>query len=80
LYWLVEHNVLYKEYGVTIDHSNLDWMGYEEVCTLPLSCSIEESEDNTPEDDDMGPSPDQTLMEELDKFEEVDLEVSGKRL
>jgi hypothetical protein len=27
LYWLVEHNVLYKEYGVTIDPSNLDWMG-----------------------------------------------------
>jgi hypothetical protein len=29
LYWLVEHNVLYKEYGVTIDTSNLDWMGDE---------------------------------------------------
>jgi hypothetical protein len=80
LYWLVEHNVLYKEYGVTIDPSNLDWMGDEEVCTLPLSCYIEISEDNTPEDDDMGPSPDQTLIEELDKLEEVDLEVSGKRL
>jgi hypothetical protein len=24
LYWLVEHNVLYKEYGVTIDPSNLN--------------------------------------------------------
>jgi hypothetical protein len=80
LYWLVEHNILYKEYGVTIDPRNLDWMGDEEVCTLPLSCSIETSEDNTPEDDDMGPGPDQTLMEELDKLEEVDLEVSGKRL
>jgi hypothetical protein len=78
LYWRVEHNVLYKEYGVTIDPRNLDWMGDEEVCTLPLSCSIETS--NTPEDDDMGPAPDQTLMEELDKLEEVDLEVSGKRL
>ena len=80
LYWLVEHNVLYKEYGVTIDPSNLDWMGDEEVCTLPLNCSIETSEDSTPEDDDMGPAPDQTLMEELDKFEELDLEVSGKWL
>jgi hypothetical protein len=40
LYWIIEHNVLYKEYGVTIDPSNLDWMGDEEVCTLPLSCSI----------------------------------------
>jgi hypothetical protein len=80
LYWIVEHNVLYKEYGVTIDPSNLDWMGDEEVSTLPLSCSIETSEDNTPEDDDMAPAPDQTLMEELDKLEEVNLEVSGKRL
>jgi hypothetical protein len=75
LYWLVEHNVLYKEYGVTIDPSNLDWMVDEEVCTLPLSCSIE-----TSEDDDMGPAPEHTLMEELDKLEEVDLEVSGKIL
>jgi hypothetical protein len=58
LYWLVEHNVLYKEYGVTIDPSNLDWMGDEEVCTIPLSCSIKTSEDNTPEDDDMDPAPD----------------------
>jgi hypothetical protein len=80
LYWLVEHNVLYKEYGVTIDPSNMDCMGDEEVCTPPLSCSIEKSEDNTPQDDDMGPAPDQALIEELDKLEEVDLEVSGKRL
>jgi hypothetical protein len=80
LYCLVEHNVLYKEYGVTIDPINLDFMVNEEVCTLPLNHSIETSEDNTPEDDDMGPSPDQTLMEELDKLEEMDLEVSGKRL
>jgi hypothetical protein len=28
----------------------------------------------------MGPAPDQMLMEELDKLEEVDLEVSGNRL
>jgi hypothetical protein len=55
-------------------------MGDEEVCTLPLSCSIETSEDNTPEDDDMGPAPDQTSMKELDKLEEVDLEVSGEIL
>jgi hypothetical protein len=80
LYWLVEHNVLYEEYGVTIDPSNLDWMGDEEVCAIPLSCSIETSEDNTPEDYDMGPAPGQTLMEELDKLEEGYLEVSGKRL
>jgi hypothetical protein len=80
LYWLVEHNVIYKEYGVTIDPSNLDWMLDEEVCTLPISCSIETSEDNTPEDDDMGPAPDQMLMKELKKLEEVDLEVSDKRL
>jgi hypothetical protein len=52
----------------------------EEVCTLPISCSIKTSEDNTPEYDDMGPAPDPSLMEELDKLEEVDLEVSGKRL
>jgi hypothetical protein len=80
LYWRVEHNVLYKEYGLTIDPSNLDWMGDEEVCTLHISCYIETSEDNTPEDDNMGPAPDQILMEELDKLEEVDLEVSGKIL
>jgi hypothetical protein len=48
LYWLVEHSVLYKEYGVTIDTSNLDWLGDEEVCTLPLICYIKTSEDNTP--------------------------------
>jgi hypothetical protein len=60
LYWFLEHNVLYKEYGVTIDPSNLDWMVDEEVCTLPLSCYIETSEDSIPEDDDMGPAPDQT--------------------
>jgi hypothetical protein len=29
LYWLVEHNLLYKEYGVTIDPRNLEWMGDE---------------------------------------------------
>jgi hypothetical protein len=80
LYWIVEHNVLYKEYGVTIDTSNLDWMGDEELFTIPLSCSIKTSEDNTSEDDDMGPAQDQTLMEELEKLEGVDLEVSGKIL
>jgi hypothetical protein len=79
-YWFVEHNILYNEYGVTIDPSKLDWMGDEEVYTLPLSFSIETSEDNTLEDDDMDQAPDQMLMEELDKLEEVDLEVSGKRL
>jgi hypothetical protein len=29
LYWLVKHNVLYQEYEVVIDPSNLDWMGNE---------------------------------------------------
>jgi hypothetical protein len=29
LYWLVKYNILYQEYEVVIDQSNLDWMGDE---------------------------------------------------
>lgn len=77
LYWLVKHNVLYQEYNVQIDPSNLDWMGDDDECTLPITCTIDTQDDDTPEDDDMGPSPDQTLMGQLDKKEDMDFEVSG---
>jgi hypothetical protein len=40
LYWLVKHNVLYQEYEVVIDPSNLDWMGDENERVLPISCTI----------------------------------------
>jgi hypothetical protein len=76
LNWLVEHNVLYQEFKVVTNPSNLDWMGDDEECTLPITCTIETQYDDTPEDDDMGPSLDQTLMDQLDKIEGVDFEVS----
>jgi hypothetical protein len=77
LYWLVKHNVLYQEYEVVIDPSNLDWMGDENECVLPISCTIQTDQDGSPEDDDMGPSAGQTLMEKLDQMEGLDLEVLG---
>jgi hypothetical protein len=77
LYWLVKYNVLYQEYEVLIDTSNLDWMGDENECVLPISCTIQTDQDSSPEDDDMGPSVGQTLMENLDQMEGLDLEVSG---
>jgi hypothetical protein len=77
LYWLVKHNVLYQEYLVVIDPSNLDWMGDENECILPISCTIQTDQDGSPDDKDMGPSAGQTLMEKLDQMEGLDLEVSG---
>jgi hypothetical protein len=81
LYWFVEHNILYQQFKVIIDPSNLDWMGDDEECTLPTTCTIKIQDDDTPEDDGirsyMGPSPDQNLMDQLDKIEGVDFEVSG---
>jgi hypothetical protein len=62
LYWFVEHTVLFQECKVIIDPSNLDWTG---------------DDDEIPEDDDLGPSPDQTLMDHIVKIEGVDFEVSG---
>jgi hypothetical protein len=40
LYWLVKHNIVYQEYNVVIDPSNIDWMGDENECILPISCTI----------------------------------------
>jgi hypothetical protein len=39
-----------------IDPSNLDWMGDENECILPISCTIQTEKEDSPEDDDMGPS------------------------
>jgi hypothetical protein len=61
-----------------IDPSNLDWMGDENECILPISCTIQTEQDRSPEDDEMGSSSGQTLMDKLDKMEGLDLEVSGK--
>jgi hypothetical protein len=49
-----------------IDPSNLDWMGDVNECVLPISCTIQTEQDISPEDDDMGISAGQTLMEKLD--------------
>jgi hypothetical protein len=49
--------------------SNLDWMGDENECILPISCTIQTGQDASPEDDDMCPSSGQTLMEKLDQME-----------
>jgi hypothetical protein len=62
LYLLVKHKVLYQEYEVVIDPSNLDWMGDEDECVLLISHTIQTDQDGSPEDDDMGPSAGQTLM------------------
>jgi hypothetical protein len=78
LYGLVKYNILYQEYEVVIDPSNLDWMRDENDCVLPISCTIQTDQDSSPDDDDTGPSAGQTLMEKLDKMEGLDLEVSGK--
>jgi hypothetical protein len=75
LYWLVKHNVLYQEYEVVIDPSNLYWMGDENECVLPISCTIQTYQHGIPEDDDMDPSYGQNLMEKLDQMEGLDLEV-----
>jgi hypothetical protein len=56
LYLLVKHNVLYQEYEAVIDPSNIDWMGDENECVLPISCTNQTDQDGSPEDDDMGPS------------------------
>jgi hypothetical protein len=72
----VKHNSLYQEYYVAIYPSNLGCMGDENECIFPISCAIQTEKDDIPEDDDMGPSSGQTLMEKLDKMEEIDLEVS----
>jgi hypothetical protein len=68
LYWLVKHNVLYQEYYVVIDPSNLDWMGDENERVLPISCTIQTDHDGSPEDYNMGPPARQTLMEKLDQM------------
>jgi hypothetical protein len=76
LYWLVKHIVLYHKYVVVIDPSNLDWMGDENECVLLISCTIQTDQDDSPEDDDMGPSAGHILMEKLDQMEGLDLEVN----
>jgi hypothetical protein len=38
---------------------------------------IDTQDDDTPEDDDLGPSLDQTTMDQIDKIEGVDVELSG---
>jgi hypothetical protein len=55
LYWLTKHNVLYQEYDVVTDPSNLDRMGDENEYILPISCTIQTEKDDCPEDDNMGP-------------------------
>jgi hypothetical protein len=60
-----------------IDSSNLDWMGDENECVLLMSCTIQTEQYSSPEDDNMGTSARQTLMEKLDQVEGLDLEVSG---
>jgi hypothetical protein len=77
LYWLVKYNLLYQEYEVVIDPSNLDWMGDENECVLPISFTIQTDQDISPEDNDMGPSAGQTMIEKLDQMEGLYLEVSG---
>jgi hypothetical protein len=52
-------------------------MGDENECVLPASCTIQTDQDSSPDDDYMGPSSGQTLMEKIDKMEGLDLEVSG---
>jgi hypothetical protein len=74
LYWLVEHNVLYQEYKVIIDPSNLDLMSDDDEWCLPITYTIDTKDGYTPEDDDVGPSPDQTSIDRLDKIEGVDVE------
>jgi hypothetical protein len=78
LYWLVEHNVLYHQtIKMVIGPSSLDWMGDDDERLFPINFTIDKNNDDTPEDDDLGPSPDQNLMEHLDKIEDLDSEVSG---
>jgi hypothetical protein len=52
-------------------------VGDENECVLPIPYTIQTEQDSSPEDDDMGPSSRQTLMEKLDQMEGLDLEVSG---
>jgi hypothetical protein len=78
LYWLVKYNVLYQEYDVVIDPSNIDWMGDQNECILPiLSCNIQTEKDDSPEDDEMGASVGQTMMDKLDNMDGIDMELSG---
>jgi hypothetical protein len=56
--------------------SNLDRMGDENECILPISCNIQTEQDSIPEDYYMGPSAGQTLIENLDKMKGLDLKVS----
>lgn len=67
LYWLVEHHVDYRrafEAGeLTLDPSNLDWMGEEEEVELPSVAEMERTYDSSTEVDgeiDFGVSKEQT--------------------
>jgi hypothetical protein len=60
-----------------IDPSNIYWSGDNYECLLPINCNIDTQDDYTPEDDELGPSSDQTIMEHIDKIECLDFEVSG---
>jgi hypothetical protein len=44
--------------------------------TLPINCMIETQYDYDPEDVDLGPSPDQTLMAHIHEIDGLDVEVS----
>jgi hypothetical protein len=48
IYWLVKHNVLYQEYDVVIDPSNLDFMREENECILAIPCTIKTDQDGSP--------------------------------
>jgi hypothetical protein len=52
-------------------------MGDENECVLSISCTIQTEQDSSPDDDGIGPSTGQTLMEKLDQIEGLDLEVLG---
>jgi hypothetical protein len=52
-------------------------MGDENECILPIPCTIQTDHDGSTEDDEMGTSAGQTLMDKLDQMEGLDLEVSG---
>jgi hypothetical protein len=51
-------------------------MNYNNNKLLPIIFTINTQDNDTPEDDDMDPSPDQTLIDQLDKIDGADFELS----
>jgi hypothetical protein len=73
---MVKKIVVYQEFKVVVDLLNLVWTGDKDECTLPINCTIDTQSDDAPEDDDLGSSPDRTLMDQLDKIKGLYFEVS----